>query len=173
MERTESGAETLDLAILVNNPESGSVSRFAFSSRLPAARHAELADLMFSNVEQHRVRAGIVNSIERYGVPEIIERGDSLGFSVGKLPEVQTLFALDGGEDGGTLAGVMIHAREDHKLVLLHIGVDPIYSATGAEGDALLVLQLIDRLRAIARSIQGIETVEMMYGAKGVVALRA
>lgn len=147
-------------------------------SRLPVARQAELAELMFSNLEQHKVQTGIVNSIERYGVPRIITRGDSLGFSAAKLPEVQTLFAIEGasGSDaGGTepLAGVMLYARAGRKLVLLHIGVHPDYSSDGSASDGLLVLRLIEQLRAVARSVEGVDAVELMYGAKGTLTLRA
>ena len=52
-----------------------------------------LEQLLFFNVNQHRVRVGIQQSIETYGVPEIYEQDGGLRVRVGDIAGVQTLFA--------------------------------------------------------------------------------
>ena len=50
------------------------------------------------NVNQHRVRLGIQQSIDTYGVPEIYEQDGGLRVRVGDIAGVQTLFAIS--DDG-------------------------------------------------------------------------
>ncbi len=57
-------------------------------------QRAALEQLLFFNVNQHRVRVGIQQSIETYGVPEIHEQDGSLRVRVGDIAGVQTLFAV-------------------------------------------------------------------------------
>ena len=61
---------------------------------MPANQRAALEQLLFFNVNQHRVRDGIQLSIETYGVPEIYEHDGGLRVRVGDIDGVQTLFAV-------------------------------------------------------------------------------
>ena len=70
-----------------------------FTSTLEATRREELAELMFLNIRQHRVRSGIVNSIDKYGLPEIVEVDNKLRFTVDKLSDVQTLRDPEGSRE--------------------------------------------------------------------------
>jgi len=54
-------------------------------------QRAALEQLLFFNVNQHRVRVGIQQSIETYGVPEIHEQDGGLRVRVGDIAGVQTL----------------------------------------------------------------------------------
>ncbi len=134
-----------------------------FSSVLPPSRQDELAELLFFNVQQHRVRNDIVNAIEQYGVPEIVVDDQSLRVHVGQLGEVQSVFALT--RNTGKLIGVMLYARvSETKLVLLHIGIDPRFGSASKGREQLLALRLISQLRATAKTIRGITTLEILYG---------
>ena len=136
-----------------------------FSSALPEQRREELAELMFFNTQQHRVRNDIVHAIERYGMPEIVTTDGSLRFSVGELGLVQSLFALEGTPQTGRLLGVMLYARvTTERLVLLHIGVDPSHASGGEAAERLLAMQLIGQLRTAAKLIVGIDEIEILYG---------
>lgn len=141
------------------------------SSILPPSRQDELAELLFFNVQQHRVRDEIVNAIEQYGMPEIVVTGKSLRVHVGDLGEVQSVFALTGDDTGaGKLVGVMLYARvSEEKLVLLHIGIDPRFGSAGQGAESLLALRLISRLRTTAKAIRGITQLEILYGQSRVV----
>jgi hypothetical protein len=146
---------------MLNEPHTGTV----FTSKLPVDYRDDLEKLLFFNAQQDRVKAGIVESVEKYGVPRIIADGEQLRVSVGKWGEVQTLFALAWHDMRWSLIGVMIYAREDHEnLVLLHIGVSEDYASAGANADQMLLLRFICTLRDVARSIRGIRSVKIIYG---------
>jgi hypothetical protein len=143
---------------------------FVFSSVLPGSRYEELADLMFFNRQQERFREGIVDAIERYGMPEIVATKEALRFTVGSLGEVQVLYALDGDAVRGRLAGVMLYARTTpEKIVLLHIGVAPEYSSGGPRSDRLLAMKLVEQLKKLGRAIKGITKIEILYGRRATV----
>ena len=61
---------------------------------MPVDQRNALEQLLFFNVNQHRVRVGIQQSIDTYGVPEIYEEEGSLRVRVGDVAGVQTLFAV-------------------------------------------------------------------------------
>src|ERR1700722_5893662 len=98
-------------------------SSIGITSKLPADQRAALEQLLFFNVNQHRVRVGIQQSIETYGVPEIYEQDGGLRVRVGDIAGVQTLFAVT---DIGRPIGVAVFVRSAHeRFAVLHLGVDP------------------------------------------------
>lgn len=130
---------------------------------------------MFFNLNQQQVTGGIINSIDLYGLPELMRDGDRLRFSVGGLSEVQTLYAIASiaEENQEVLAGVMIYARiSESRLTLLHFGVHEAFSSSGLYADQLLAIKLIGKLRKLARSIRGVKTVELVYQQKGPTEMR-
>ena len=73
----------------------GSIERsIGITSKLPVDQRPALEQLLFFNVNQHRVRVGIQQSIDTYGVPEIYEQDGGLRVRVGDIAGVQTLFAV-------------------------------------------------------------------------------
>ncbi len=141
------------------------MSGFAYTSVLPPSRYEELANLMFFNVQQHRVRDDIVNAIELYGLPEIVATEHSLRFSVEKLGEVQALYALDGDAATGRLVGALLYARvSDGKIVLLHMSVAAAYASGGPAADKLLALKMIERLKRACKALKGVRELEILYG---------
>src|ERR1017187_2118562 len=76
--------------------------------KLPIEQRAALEQLLFFNVNQHRVRSGIQQSIDTYGVPEIYEEEGGLRIRVGDIEGGQTLFALSA---AGRLLGVAVFVR--------------------------------------------------------------
>lgn len=139
--------------------------RVSYTSRLPGKHLEELQELMFFNAQQHRFRAAIVSSIEDYGEPVVKEEGDWLRIHTSRLGEVQTLYALEGDADASRAVGVMIYARTaPDTLTLLHIGVDPQFSADGPHADELVTHRLLQRLICVGRQIKGIRRVVVLYG---------
>src|SRR6202171_468782 len=88
---------------------SGSIG---ITSKLPVDQRAALEQLLFFNVNQHRVRVGIQQSIDTYGVPEIYEQERGLRVRVGDIAGVQTLFAIS---DMGKPLGVAVFVRSGHE----------------------------------------------------------
>src|ERR1700682_1665382 len=88
---------------------SGSIG---ITSKLPVDQRTALEQLLFFNVNQHRVRVGIQQSIDTYGVPEIYEQDGGLRVRVGDIAGVQTLFAIS---DIGRPVGVAVFVRSGHE----------------------------------------------------------
>ena len=87
--------------------------------------------------------------------------GRLLRVKVEKLDEVQTLFALD----GDTLVGVLVYSRVTlERLAVIHIVVGADYCLNGKFAQKMLVMRMLGLLRNIARRINGIETMRLMYG---------
>jgi hypothetical protein len=130
------------------------------TSRLPVDQRAALEQLLFFNVNQHRVRIGIQQSIETYGVPEIYEQDGGLRIRVGDIADVQTLFAVS---DFGVLLGVAVFVRSAHeRFAVLHLGVEPRLSAT-PEVNTRVLLKLMHEIRSAARRTHGVDRIELVY----------
>ena len=136
---------------------SGSIG---ITSKLPVAQRNALEQLLFFNVNQHRVRLGIQQSIETYGVPEIYEHEGGLRVRVGNIAGVQTLFAVS---DSGKPLGVAVFVRSAHeRFAVLHLGVEPRLSET-PEINTRVLLKLMHEIRSAARRTRGVERIELVY----------
>jgi hypothetical protein len=139
-------------------------------SKLAAEQRPALEELLFFNVNQHRVRVGIQQSIDAYGVPEIYEQDGGLRIRVGDIAGVQTLFAI--GEDGRPL-GVAVFVRSAHeRFAVLHLGVDPQASVT-ADLSTRVLLKLMHEIRSTARRTRGVDYIELVYKDRHAVRLHA
>jgi len=136
---------------------SGSI---AITSKLPLDQRAALEQLLFFNVNQHRVRIGIQQSIETYGVPEIFEQDGGLRVRVGDIAGVQTLFAVT---DLGRPVGVAVFVRSAHeRFAVLHLGVEPGLSIA-REVNTRVLLKLMHEIRSAARRTRGVDRIELVY----------
>ncbi len=130
------------------------------TSILPLEQRAALEELLFFNVNQHRVRGGIEQSIEIYGVPEIHEDHGSLRVRVGDIAGVQTLFAVAA---DGRPQGVAVFLRlTGERFVVLHLGVEPRLRSSVAVNTPVL-LRLMHEIRRAARRTRGVRRVELVY----------
>jgi hypothetical protein len=130
------------------------------TSKLAIEQRAALEQLLFFNINQHRVRIGIQQSIETYGVPEIYEHNGCLRVRVGEIDGVQTLFALSA---AGRLLGVAVFVRSAHeRFAVLHLGVEPRSNAA-PDLNTRVLLKLMHEIRSAARRTQGVERIELVY----------
>jgi hypothetical protein len=130
------------------------------TSKLAAEQRPALEQLLFFNVNQHRVRVGIQQSIDTYGVPEIYEQDGGLRVRVGDIAGVQTLFAIS---DDGRPVGVAVFVRSAHeRFAVLHLGVDPRLSLT-ADQSTRVLLKLMHEIRSTARRTRGVDCIELVY----------
>lgn len=128
------------------------------TSKLPVDHRAALEQLLFFNVNQHRVRHGIEQSIETYGVPEIYEQDCALRVRVGDIDGVQTLYALS---EAGQPVGVAVFVRSAReKFAVLHLGVEPRLST---EMNTRVLLKLMHEIRSAARRTRGVDCIELVY----------
>jgi hypothetical protein len=130
------------------------------TSKLPVEQRTALEQLLFFNVNQHRVRLGIQQSIDTYGVPEIYEHDGGLRVRVGDVAGVQTLFAVS---DTGRPLGVAVFVRSAHeRFAVLHLGVEPRLGAT-PELNTRVLLKLMHEIRSAARRTRGVDRIELVY----------
>jgi hypothetical protein len=130
------------------------------TSRLATEQRPALEQLLFFNANQHRVRHGIEQSIETYGVPEIYEQNSSLRVRVGDIEGVQTLFAV--APDGRPL-GVAVFVRlAQERFVVLHLVVEP-RTRNAMDVNTPVLLKLMHELRSAARRTRGVHRIELVY----------
>ncbi len=130
------------------------------TSRLAVEQRSALEHLLFFNVNQHRVRLGIQQSIETYGVPEILEHDGYLRIRVGEVQGVQTLFAVS---QMGRPLGVAVFVRPAHeRFVVLHLGVEPRVQSS-LDVNTPVLLKLMHEIRSAARRTRGVDRIELVY----------
>jgi hypothetical protein len=135
-------------------------SSIEITPNLPVQQRTALEQLLFFNINQHRVRVGIQQSIETYGVPEIYEKDGVLRIRVGDIAGVQTLFALS---DHGRPLGVAVFVRPAHeRFAVLHLGLEPRLSLT-PDLNTRVLLKLMHEIRSAARRAPGVERIELVY----------
>ncbi len=132
----------------------GSLSEtIEITCKLPATQRVALERLVFFNLNQHRVRAAIEQSIAIYGAPEISEQHGCLRIRVGDIDGVQNLFALSA---TGRLLGVAVFARlAFERFVVLHLGVEAPGVGDSPFGTRVL-LRLMHEVRRAARRTRGV-----------------
>ena len=130
------------------------------TSKLAIEQRAALEQLLFFNVNQHRVRMGILQSIDTYGVPEIHEHQGSLRVRVGEVTGVQNLFAVSA---AARLLGVAVFVRSAHeRFAVLHVGVETRHFAA-PDLSTRVLLKLMHEIRGAARRTQGVERIDLVY----------
>jgi hypothetical protein len=130
------------------------------TSKLACQQRPALEQLLFFNVNQHRVRTGIQQSIDAYGVPEIYEQDGGLRIRVGDIDGVQTLFAVS---EEGRPVGAAVFVRSAHeRFVVLHLGVDPQLSVK-TDLSTRVLLKLMHEIRSTARRTRGVDCIELVY----------
>jgi hypothetical protein len=128
--------------------------------KLALDQRCALEQLLFFNVNQHRVRLGIQQSIEIYGEPEIYEHEGSLRIRVGDTPGVQTLFAVS---DTGHPLGFAVFVRlPEERFVVLHLGVEPRLRSS-LDVNTPVLLKLMHEIRGAARRTRGVDRIELVY----------
>ena len=127
--------------------------------------------MLFFNPRQYRARAGIVNSLDKFGHPRIEETANSLSVRVGDH-EAQTLFAFDQDRRGSDPVGVVVFLRTSSTdVAIMHVAVHPDYGLQGRHGGLGLGITLIEKVKEIAARIVGIEKLVFFYGQEAVIRL--
>jgi hypothetical protein len=133
---------------------------FVIKPTLAVEQRAALEHLLFFNANQHRALPGIQQSIESYGLPEIIEHQGSLRIRVGNLENVRTLFAVS--ELGPPLGVAVFVHLSNERVVVLHLVVEPRLRST-SDVNTPVLLELMREIRSTARRLRGVDRVECVY----------
>jgi len=139
-----------------------------FSSRLNSDRRDELESLMFFHPEQNQHLSSINASIRSYGFPKIIDENGALRIGIEGL-EVQTLYAFVDRGKKQDFAGALVYTRvHGDTLVLLHMAVRPEFCYSIGYKNELVLARILAQLRAIAKRINGIKKLSILYADKEV-----
>jgi hypothetical protein len=134
-----------------------------FSSRVPTECREELEDLLFFNPRQHRVRQGILHSLEQFGHPRLEETAAGLSVRVGNQ-EAQTLFAFDRERKDPAPVGVVVFVRTSPaEIAIMHVAVDEDYALKGRKAGVGLGVMLVEKVKEIAARIVGIQRIVFFY----------
>ncbi len=134
-----------------------------YSSRVPSQCRAALEDLLFFNPQQHRVRDGILESLEKFGQPRLEESADGLSVRVGRQ-EAQTLFAYDRDRRAADPVGLVVFIRTSGTdISIMHVAVHPDYSLHGRYKGVGLGATLVEKVKEIASRIVGIKRIVFFY----------
>ena len=145
--------------------------KFVFSSRVPSQCRSALEDLLFFNPEQHRVRDGIMNSLQQFGHPRLEEGPNGLSVRVGNH-EAQTLFAYDRNRRSTDPIGVVVFMRTaPADIAIMHVAVHPDYVLQGRHGGVGLGVTLVEKVKEIAARIVGVERIVFFYRREVVIRL--
>jgi len=135
-----------------------------FTSVLDRSRRGELEELMFQHPQQGRFHDTIMDCIDRFGVPSVVERNGRLRIELASQTEVQTLYAMIDGPLPSELVGAVVYTRDAaDELVVLHIAVKDDYTAQGLRAHQMVTFGLVEELCRVARHIHGVNGVRLVY----------
>jgi hypothetical protein len=144
-----------------------------FSSRVPSECRSALEDLLFFNPRQHRVREGILNSLQRFGHPKLVETPAGLSIRV-EEHEAQTLFAYDVDARQRDPVGVVVFLRTSpQEFAIMHVAVHSKYALRGERAGVGLGVRLVEQVKEIASRVVGVERIVFFYRHEVVIRLRA
>jgi hypothetical protein len=122
-----------------------------------------LENLLFFNPRQHLVREGILESLEQFGHPHVVEMADGLSVQI-KDYEIQTLFAFDRDRRDDGLVGVVLFLRTSPaEVAILHVAVHPDYALQGEHVGMGLGVILVEKVKEICSRIVGVERIVFFY----------
>ena len=136
--------------------------QIVFSATVPVEMREAVEALFFFNPRQSLLRSAISATVEQTGIPRIVELDGRVWIDVSS-GYMQCLFALDNDEAYGPV-GVVLYGRPSREVLsVLHLAVDPAYSFGGGRGGAGLGLLLVERVKEIARRINGVRRIQLPY----------
>lgn len=126
---------------------------------------------MFFNPQQHRVRAGILDSLEQFGQPRLELTASGLSVRVGEH-EAQTLFAYDRDHRGSEPVGVVVFLQTSPgEITIMHVAVHSDYALQGRHAGVGLGVTLIEKVKEIASRIVGVQNIVFFYRQEVVIRL--
>lgn len=133
-----------------------------FASYVECSQRSHLESLVFFNASQQRVLDGIIDSIEKFGPPEIVEEDGRLRVRVTGKTEAQSLFAVD--PVTGRPLGMAVYLRSDlENMAVLHLGIAEEFTTEGPRSGEHLLSRLLRELRRCSRRVKGVRRMEVLY----------
>jgi hypothetical protein len=141
-----------------------STKKLQFASFLPARYLRDLEKLLFFSCEQHSVVDGIRLAVHLYGIPKILRRKGALRVVVG-CHDAQNLFVLESDALRDRVVGTVVTIRDPlNSLTVVHLAVADGYAMRTTADSYPLALRMFKETLKIARQINGIDRVRILYG---------
>jgi len=135
-------------------------------STAPIEQRKAVESLLFFNPSQGQVRDGIVEALEKFGMPRLVEQGSSLTIQTGPH-QTQTLFAYDADRPSSPPVGVVLFLRTSPTdVTILHVAVQPDYTLKGSREGAGVGLFLVESVRSLCSRISGVTQLILTYGGR-------
>ena len=136
---------------------------FEFASAVDAGLWKEVESLFYFHPRQHALSGSIRESVDEFGRPEILKRGERIYVGIPKR-DAQCLFACDRTRRPGVPVGVVLYLRTHADLLrILHVVVGPAYEWGGQFADCDLTARLIGEVRSVAGRIGGVRRIALPY----------
>ncbi|KNZ31851.1 MAG: hypothetical protein AD742_15350 [Methylibium sp. NZG] len=136
---------------------------FEFVSGVDAGLRQEVESLFYFHPRQHALSASIRESVDRFGAPEICERGERIYIGIPRL-DAQCLFACHRSRRPGVPVGVVLYLRNPADVLrILHVVAGPGYEHGGRFSQCGLAPRLVDEVRRVATRIGGVRRVALPY----------
>jgi len=129
--------------------------RHSFSHKIHVSLRDELEELFFFNPRQSLFRSGIESALEKWGIPEIIQKSNVIVLSLPKLRDAQCLFTITDGPH--VVAAAIFHRPCFQVFQINHLAV-----VDGRWHDDLTVENIV-KLTTIASQLNGVSTILFPY----------
>jgi len=135
-----------------------------FSSSIDKQNFEEIERMFFFNLQQSRHLLEINEVVENFGIPKIVVTGQDLKFTLSKLNDCQTIFALDSQSNDAAVLGLIIFYRGSlENIDIIHIAVEEDCSLRGDYAKEFVTIRLIEKLRQDAGKIKGVTSITLPY----------
>lgn len=154
IERRKSGAAAAQV---------GPAGEFEFTCAVDAGLLKDVESLFYFHPRQHALSGSIRESVDEFGTPEILKRGERIYIGIPKH-DAQCLFACHRMGRPGVPVGVVLYLRTQADLLrILHVVVGPAYTYGGPFADRDLAARLVDEVRRVAACIGGVRKIALPY----------
>ncbi len=136
---------------------------FEFASSVDASLWKEVESLFYFHPRQHTLSGSIRQSVDEFGLPEILRRGERIYVGIAQR-DAQCLFACHRTRRPGMPVGVVLYLRTGADLLsILHVVVGTAYESGGPLGDRDLAMCLVNEVRRVGARISGVRRVGLPY----------
>ena len=130
---------------------------------MDAKNRSALEKLLFFNPWQHKVREGILKSLQEFGQPRLVENSGVLSVKVGDH-DAQALFAIDQDRKKPDPVGAIVFLRTSiPEIAIIHVAVNKNYALRGKKAGAGLGVILVEKVKEIASRIVGVQRIVFFY----------
>lgn len=137
---------------------------FVLTSQLKVEYYDELEKLFFFNTRQSRLTEQITKAVSDFGSPQLVNNNGYLRIHIGKMDDVQTLYAMQSTDSRPALIGVLVYYRRSStEITVLHSALDHEYLRQAGLASDFVFVEILRRFRWKLRQVKGMELLSFCY----------